>query len=211
MQKPACERCISRSLRCEYAPRDTQSTSGIDEQQGVCNKEAHCRYAEDVGSDETQTQAQTQVPDSTENPVQLPQRTNAPRSNWSSWRAPILAITEKRAQELLSDVPTTPSPDASLKRSMYLVISSLKSWARRMVSFHEDQLPPMIHRAQFVDGTPTSLSNCFTLVKLWSEHETGSRKLVQETIAQEVQRLIYEVCDALKTLSLGPACRIQTS
>jgi hypothetical protein len=62
-----------------------------------------------------------------------------------------------------------------------------------MAAHHTAQLPPPIHRLQVVDGVPTPLANCYSLVKMWADHTDGSRELVKNTILHEIQRLLGEV------------------
>jgi hypothetical protein len=106
---------------------------------------------------------------------------------------PKLIISEQRKQELLGGRLTTPISDPAVKHTLHFVIRILKSWARSAAAGHVDQLPPIIHKAQLLNGTPIPLSNCFALTKMWFYNNTGSRKLVENTILQEVQRLIREV------------------
>lgn len=81
---------------------------------------------------------------------------------------------------------------------MHFIIRILKSWPRMMAAYDTAHLlPPFIHRLQLADGMPTSLADCYTLVRMWTGQEAESRGLVHQTILQEVRRLLREVCGLL--------------
>ncbi|KAH8660008.1 hypothetical protein BX600DRAFT_53025 [Xylariales sp. PMI_506] len=105
--------------------------------------------------------------------------------------APELTMSPDRRRALLG-AAQTPNADVVARHTMNFVIRVLKSWPRMMAAHGTNQLPPMIHRIQLVDGLPTPLANCYTLTKMWIVHAEGSRNLVQQTIQKEVQRLLGE-------------------
>jgi hypothetical protein len=107
--------------------------------------------------------------------------------------APESIISSYRRQVLLSAARETPSTDHVARHTMHFVIRVLKSWPRMMATHRTSHLPPMIHRLQLADGIPIALANCYTLAKMWIMHSEGSRDLVQNTIHDEVRRLLRDV------------------
>jgi hypothetical protein len=107
---------------------------------------------------------------------------------------PELVISKQRRRAILG----SPNPDASsnilAKQTMFFVIRVLRSWPRMIADDHTCQHPPMVHHVQLTNGLPVPLANCYTLVKMWLSYEEGSRELVNNTIVQEVRRLLREVC-----------------
>lgn len=103
-----------------------------------------------------------------------------------------LDIPEERRRQLLG-VPGTPNTDAVAKHTMHFILRNLKSWPRLMALHHTTHLPPMIHRLQLSGDMPMPLANCYTLVRMWADHNKTSAGLVQDTINREIQRLLVEV------------------
>ncbi|KAL7944570.1 hypothetical protein V8C42DRAFT_325203 [Trichoderma barbatum] len=116
--------------------------------------------------------------------------------------APESIISSYRRQVLLSAARDTPNTDHVARHTMHFVIRVLRSWPRMMAAHDASHLPPMVHRLQLADGIPIPLANCYTLAKMWIAHSEGSRDLVQNTIHDEVRRLLrdynsYNVMDLL--------------
>lgn len=112
--------------------------------------------------------------------------------------APELIISSYRRQILLGAARDTPNTDHVARHTMHFVIRVLKSWPRMMATHHTRHLPPMVHRLQLADGIPIPLANCYTLAKMWITHSEGSRDLVQNTVHDEVRRLLRDVSRYLK-------------
>ncbi|CAH0057552.1 unnamed protein product [Clonostachys solani] len=102
--------------------------------------------------------------------------------------------SEERRRVLLGATPGTPNSSSGAMHTANFVIRVLKSWARLVATHHVCKLPPFIHRLQISGDSsiPPPLANCFTLVKMWSEHTQGSMGLVENTILLEIQRLLRE-------------------
>ncbi|CAH0024940.1 unnamed protein product [Clonostachys rhizophaga] len=102
--------------------------------------------------------------------------------------------SEERRRVLLGAAPGTPNSSSVAMHTANFVIRVLKSWARLVATHQVFKLPPFIHRLQLSgdSSTPAPLANCFTLVKMWSEHTQGSMGLVESTVLLEIQRLLRE-------------------
>lgn len=107
----------------------------------------------------------------------------------------LLVPSEERRRVLLGAAPGTPNSSSVAMHTANFVIRVLKSWARLVATHHVYELPPFIHRLQLSGdrSIPTPLVNCFTIVKMWSEHTQGSMGLVESTVLLEMQRLLREV------------------
>jgi hypothetical protein len=189
-QHPTCSRCWERSLPCTFPPtnRPTCSTperkSRVDVSAGddlLGGEEPNLPIGE-AESRETFSSSQRFPSVST-------QKQAANASNL------LLVPSEERRRVLLGASPGTPNSSSATMHTANFVIRVLKSWARLVATHQVFKLPPFIHRLQLSeDGSiPAPLANCFTLVKMWSEHTQGSMDLVESTVLLEIQRLLREV------------------
>lgn len=213
-QHPTCGRCQARSLACEFASQDCTATPPTVQgsRQILAPATSHSLGDGDALVDAREHQepisppsvyqgfsvgqdASNDVTSPAAIPEIIPQASRQSLPSMVQEINPKLAISASRRQALLGTAPETPSSDGVVRHTMHFVIRVLKSWPRLMAIHDTAHLPLMIHRFQLLGGIPTPLANCYALVKMWAGHTPGSRALVQNTILQEVHRLLHEVCD----------------
>ncbi|KAL6693361.1 hypothetical protein J3F84DRAFT_77625 [Trichoderma pleuroticola] len=156
-----------------------------------CGAESTPRSQVDTSQDTASDQDGTVYSVTTESEISREGLENSGIGN-SEPIAPELIISNYRSRLLLNEARRTPNTDPVARHTMHFVIRVLKSWPRMMGSHLTSQLPPMIHRLQLADGIPIPLANCCTLAKMWIMHSEGSRDLVQNTVHNEVRRLLRD-------------------
>ncbi|KAH8172141.1 Zn2/Cys6 DNA-binding protein [Sarocladium implicatum] len=101
-----------------------------------------------------------------------------------------LGLPDKRRQELLGGATYSAKFNSVAEHTARFSLRTVRSWPRLMAMHGTMHLPPMMHRLQFVEGTPTALSNCLTLLDLWHNMNSANEQLVHDTVLAEIKRLM---------------------
>jgi hypothetical protein len=200
LRRPNCGRCRTRSLECEFQKGDDKFPTNQPNLLGQLRDENESLNTDECSNthslvilQEGSAVAATSILD----PNTYKARLRTLSSNWDNIPdgiAPELVISKQRRQAILGTPTVDTSSNILTRQITFFVIRVLRSWPRMMAENHSFQLPPMMHHLQFTNGLPVPLANCYTLVKMCLSYEEGSRELVNDTIVQEVKRLLREVC-----------------
>ncbi|SPO00352.1 uncharacterized protein DNG_03197 [Cephalotrichum gorgonifer] len=208
LQRPTCGRCEARSLDCKFpaqhippthAQADEAATVQLHhEDQGMqLDEDLFHSPSEEADGSVACSASSFEGRSSRCTSATLPSTAGTEYGEPPSYTPPEgippkFVLSNERRQVLLGAATKTTEWSILVKHTMQFVIRVLKSWPRAMATYHTAQLPPVIHPIQVRDNVPTTLANCFTLAKMWAEHTEGSMELVQNTILQEVHRILGE-------------------
>lgn len=231
LQRPACSRCRSRAVDCQYPSLDAGEIAPPASQrsppaypspstQGRRPRRSERRelsptddLAPDASLSFSDTWRDTGLIDNSAATLPSPGTATPPTIAHGPPRdaghiSPELLISAERKRVLMGQ-PGTASSDIVLRHTRQFVVRILRLWPRMLASYSTTgHLPPVIHKLQLAEKLPPPLANCSTLVKMWADHsEDGSRALVRNTIIEEVRRLLREVRKCADNLpSSGPLC-----
>jgi hypothetical protein len=92
------------------------------------------------------------------------------------------------------DQQADPNSLALARHSMELIFRVLKSWPKMLAE--EFQLPPLFHSTQITPSRPlpVPLAKCITLTKMWHGQCEGAEQMVRETILEELDSVVNQVC-----------------
>lgn len=206
LARPTCGRCVSRSLICEFAagandgsdealscdgmslsttsdlfsslPSSVPATNSFDIDTGLLSAPSTRSIASDGLSHGTEQRSRVSS-------------RNSPRC--MHFDPAKLALPEKRRRELLGGATWNANFSSFIEHTAKFVSRTCRSWARLLAVHGIKHLPPMMHRLQFEEGTPSAISNCLTLLRMWEDSHPGSQQLVHDTILAEIKRIIGSV------------------
>lgn len=205
LMRPACGSCIARSLDCEYTSEasvpstvsrhSSASAYPRTNRHSLANcLEEPCRTPSVIfDSDDGMTSASRSViSDGYLTGSGISSQSHSPET-MTTFNPSKMGLSDRRRRELLGGATHNAKFNVIAEHTARFTLRSVRSWPRLLAMHGTMHLPPMMHRLQFTEGTPTALSNCLTLLHMWHTMDRGNEQLVHDTVLAEIKRLIGSV------------------